>query len=251
MKKMYLFFFVFALISVANGQEKAGLEKEKEAIKAVILEETQSYYDKDFERFAATYKHDESIVDLRAYSTNYNRVDGWEANGSGMKNFMENNPEPIKNTEVKKNFDIHVYPDCAWAIFDTEIYDEAGKLADIDIGVNFLEKIEGEWKIVYLSRVGVSSYSGDFEEIEVSEEVLSKYLGKFELQPGFIIEIILEDGQLVAHPTGQQKMRLFAYEENKFFLKIVNAQVEFNSEEGKVVSLTLYQNGEHKALKIE
>jgi len=251
MKKMYLFLFVFALISVANGQEKAGLEKEKEAIKAVILEETQSYFDKDFERYAACYKHDESILDLRAYSTNYNRVDGWEDKSSGIKDFMMNNPEPIKNTEVKKNFDIHVYQESARAVFDNELYDDEGKLADIDIGVNFLEKIEGEWKIVYLSRVGVSSYSGDFEEIEVSEEVLSKYPGKFELQPGFIIEIILEDGQLVAHPTGQQKMRLFAYEENKFFLKIVNAQVEFNSEEGKVLSLTLYQNGEHKALKIE
>ena len=251
MKKMYLFFFVFALISVANGQEKAGLEKEKEAIKAVILEETQSYYDKDFERYAATYKHDESIVDLRAYSTSYSHGVGWEAKSSGMKDFMMNSPEPIKNTEVKKNFDIHVYQESAWAVFDNELYDEDGKLADIDIGVNFLEKIDGEWKIVYLSRVGVSSYSGDFEEIEVSEEVLLKYLGKYELRPDFIIEIILEDGQLVSHPTGQQKMQLFAYEENKFFLRTVNAQVEFNLEEGKVVSLTLYQNGEHKALKIE
>ncbi|MBE9518885.1 MAG: hypothetical protein IMY68_09960 [Bacteroidetes bacterium] len=46
-------------------------------------------------------------------------------------------------------------------------------------------------------------------------------------------------------------MQLFAYEENKFFLRTVNAQIEFNSEEGKVLSLTLHQNGENKALKIE
>ena len=138
MKKMYLFLFVFALISVANGQEKTTFEKEKEAIKAVILEETQSFYDRDFERYAATYKHDESIVDLRANSANYSRVDGWEANGSGIKDFMNNNPEPIKTTEVKKNFDIHVFPDCAWAIFDNDIYDDEGKLEDMDIGVNYL-----------------------------------------------------------------------------------------------------------------
>ena len=251
MKKMYLFFFVFTLVSVANGQEKTTLEKEKEAIKAVILEETQSYYDKDFERYAACYKHDESIVDLRAFSTSYSHGVGWEDKSSGMGNYMKNNPEPMKNTEVKKNFDIHVYQESAWAVFDNDIYDDEGKLVDIDIGVNFLEKIEGEWKIVYLSRVGVSSYSGDFEEIEVSEEVLSKYLGKYELEPGFILEIILEDGQLFAHPTDQQRQVLFAYEENKFFLRTLNAQVEFNFEEGKVVSLTLHQNGEHKALKIE
>jgi hypothetical protein len=124
-------------------------------------------------------------------------------------------------------------------------------LADIDIGVNFLEKIDGEWKIVYLSRVGVTTYGGDFEVIEVSEEALTKYLGKYELQPGFIIEVLLEDSQLIVHPTGQQRMHLFAYEEHKFFLKTVDAQLEFNFEEDEVVSLTLHQNGDHTALKVE
>lgn len=251
MKKMYLFMFAFALIASAYGQEITDLDKEKEAIKAVILEETQSFFDRDFERYAATYKHDESIVDLRAYNASYSHVVGWEQNSTGTKEYLKNNPELVKNPEVKKNFDIHVYPNSAWAIFETEIYDQEGVLADEDIGVNFLEKIDGEWKIVYLSRVGVSSYSGDFEEIEVSEEVLSKYLGKYELQPGFILEILLEDSQLIVHPTGQQRMQLFAYEENKFFLKTVVAQLEFNFEEDEVVSLTLHQNGDHTALKIE
>jgi hypothetical protein len=251
MKRMYLFMFAFALIASGYGQEKTGLEKEKEAIKAVILEETQSFWDKDFERYAACYKHDESIVDLRAYSTSYSHVVGWEENGSGTKEILENNPEPVKNTEVKKNFDIHVHPNSAWAVFETEIYDEEGKLASEDIGVNFLEKIDGKWKIVYLSRVGVSSYYGDFVEIEVSAEVFSKYQGKYELEPDFILEIIVEGTQLYILPTGQQKEELFAYEEDKFFSKTINAQIGFNFEGDKVVSLTLYQNGENLALKVE
>ncbi len=251
MKKMYLFMFAFAFIASAYGQETSDLEKEKEAIKAVILEETQSFYDRDFERYAATYKHDESIVDLRAYSTSYSHVVGWEAQSYGTKNFITANPEPDKNLEVKKNFDIHVYPKSAWAIFENQMYDDQGKFVDMDIGVNFLEKIDGEWKIVYLSRVGASTYGGDFDEIEVSEEVLSQYLGKYELQPGFILEMLLENGQLIVSPTGQQRMHLFAYEEHKFFLKTLDAQLKFNFEEDKVVSLTLYQNGEHTALKIE
>ncbi len=251
MKKLYLFMFAFVFITSAYGQEKTGLEKDMEAIKAVILEETQSFFDRDFDRYAACYKHDESIVDLRAFSTNYAHVVGWEENSSGTKEYLESNPEPVKNLEVKKNFDIHVYPNSAWAVFDIEIYDDAGVLANENIGVNFLEKINGEWKIVYLSRVGVSSYRGDFEEIEVSAEVLSKYQGKYELEPGFILEMIVEGTQLYILPTGQQKQELFAYEENKFFSKTVNAQIGFNFEGDKVVSLTLYQNGEHKAPKLE
>ena len=162
MKKLFLLVFVTLVTASAFGQADALLEKEKEAIKAVIREETQSYCDRDFDRFAATYKHDESVVDLRAYKTGYSQILGWEDNGAGMKNFMENNPEPIKNMEVKKNFRIQVNGDCAWAIYDILLYNEDGKQESYDIGVNFLEKIDGDCKIVYLSRVGVSTYAGDF-----------------------------------------------------------------------------------------
>ena len=251
MKKLLFLVFAAAVASSAFGQADATLEQDKEAIKAVIQEETQSYCDKDFDRYAATFKHDESVVDLRAYMTNYSLTVGWEANAAGMKNIMANNPEPIKNTEVKQNFRIQVHGDCAWAIFDNLMYNEDGKLDAQDVGVNFLEKIDGKWKIVYLSRVGVSTYSGDFEQIDVSDEVISRYLGKYELQPGFILDFRLEDGHFYVYPTNQMRQELFAYEENKFFLMTVNAQIEFHMEEGKAVSLTLHQNGEYPARKIE
>lgn len=251
MKKSILLVFAAFITVLVFGQADALLEKEKEAIKAVIQEETQSYYDKDFDRYAATYKHGESIVDLRAYKTSYSQGLGWEAKGTGMKTFMEDNPEPVKNVEVKKNFRIQVNGDCAWAIFDNLIYNEDEKLEAQDIGVNFLEKIDGKWRIVYLSRVGISTYVGDYEQIEVSEEIISKYLGKYELEPGFILEFVLEEGHFYVYPTGQMKQELFAYEENKFFLMTFDAQVEFNMEEGKAISLTLHQNGEQKAMKIE
>ncbi len=251
MKNLFLLVFAAAFTASAFGQADELMEKEKEAIKAVILEETQSYYDRDFDRYAATYKHDESIVDLRADKVSYNQSLGWEAQGTGMKAFMEDNPEPVKNMEVKQNFRIQVNGNCAWAIFDNLMYNEDEKLEAQDIGVNFLEKIDGSWKIVYLSRVGISTYSGDYEQIEVSDEIISKYLGKYELQPGFILEFALEEGHFYVYPTGQMRQELFAYEENKFFLMTVDAQLEFNMEEGKAVSLTLHQNGEHKAMKIE
>jgi hypothetical protein len=63
--------------------------------------------------------------------------------------------------------------------------------------------------------------------------------------------MIVEGTQLYILPTGQQKEELFAYEEDKFFSKTVNAQIGFNFEGDKVVSLTLFQNGEHKAPKLD
>lgn len=159
MKKFLYLSIAMILSAGVYGQNKVDVAKEKEAIKAVIQAETQAYYDKDFDLFASVYKHDKSIVDLRASSTYYSFVTGWKDNSDNIKEYMKNNPQPVKNPEVKKNFRIHVYlNNTAWAVFDNFIYDEKGEVENKSIGVNFLEKINGKWKIVFLSRVDASSY---------------------------------------------------------------------------------------------
>ncbi len=67
-----------------------------------------------------------------------------------------------------------------------------------------------------------------------------------------IFAISLEDKQLYAQLTGQPKLELFPYEEDRFFYKTASAQIGFNFEKGKVTSLTLYQkHREIEAKKIE
>ena len=89
--------------------------------------------------------------------------------------------------------------------------------------------------------------------VTLSPEVLNQYVGKYELNPNFIIAITLEGNQLFGQPTGQPKSELFAEEEDFFFLKVVEAQVGFNRDDnGKITGLTLHQNGMHMpAPKIE
>ena len=48
-----------------------------------------------------------------------------------------------------------------------------------------------------------------------------------------------EDGHMMVQPTGQQKIEMFAEAEDKFFLKLVDAQIEFVREAGKVKALIL------------
>ncbi|MBA7516811.1 hypothetical protein ES705_08860 [subsurface metagenome] len=159
MKKYVLTLFALILLAGTSCQEKIDIEKEKEAIKAVIEEETNAAYASDFDRFAATYVQDETNIDLRAGKSGYSYDVGWEEIGSAFKEYFENNPEPVKNNEVKTNYKIKVYKDCAWAVFDNEGYNNEGEFTGKSIGVNFLEKVNGEWKIVYLSRVGITSYN--------------------------------------------------------------------------------------------
>src|SRR5690606_38739087 len=78
--------------------------------------------------------------------------------------------------------------------------------------------------------------------IPLSAEKLKKYVGSYQLQPGFNLEITLEGDQLMSQPTGQNKAPLYAESENKFFLTIVDAQIEFEQDaSGSVTSLILHQ----------
>ncbi|RKF03501.1 CubicO group peptidase (beta-lactamase class C family) [Tenacibaculum lutimaris] len=82
------------------------------------------------------------------------------------------------------------------------------------------------------------------KEISVAPEVLKGYEGKYELQPGFIITVTSKGNQLFAQATGQSQFELFAETQTKFFLKVVEASIEFHgNENGIITALTLYQGG--------
>ena len=82
------------------------------------------------------------------------------------------------------------------------------------------------------------------KEITVSPEILKQYVGTYELTPRFSLAITLEDGQLISQGTNQEKVPMFAESETMFFLKVVDAQIEFvKNEKGEVTNLVLHQNG--------
>lgn len=82
------------------------------------------------------------------------------------------------------------------------------------------------------------------KETQVDEKILSFYVGEYELHPGFIITITKESNKLFAEATGQPKFELFAISETNWFLKVIDAQVEFVKDAtGKVSKLILNQEG--------
>ena len=81
-------------------------------------------------------------------------------------------------------------------------------------------------------------------EITVAESMLRNYVGEYQLTPQLSITITLEDGRLQAQPTGQSKAALYAEATDKFFLRVVNAQVTFTrAPSGEVAGLVLHQGG--------
>lgn len=78
----------------------------------------------------------------------------------------------------------------------------------------------------------------------VEESILDTYVGEYELAPSFVITISRIGPQLFGQATGQEKFELFAKSNTEFYLKVVPAQITFFSKDGKVESLTLFQNGQ-------
>ena len=156
MRKLLLTLFALVIFANANCQEEANIKKEKKAIIAVIEEETNSFYNRDFKRFAACYVQDDTFIRLGKSGSSYNYIVGWDGFIDIFGNWPDNNSDLLENKEVKKNYKIKVYEDCAWVVFDQGSKSK-GKFIRKNIGVNFLEKVNGEWKIVYLSRVESST----------------------------------------------------------------------------------------------
>jgi CubicO group peptidase (beta-lactamase class C family) len=89
--------------------------------------------------------------------------------------------------------------------------------------------------------------SAERKEVEVPVAVLQRYVGVYRLSSQITSTIRLTDGRLTIQLSGQAALPLFAESERKFFLKIVDVQVEFfTDEQGKVTHLVQYQNGQER-----
>jgi len=96
------------------------------------------------------------------------------------------------------------------------------------------------------------NHSKVIKTVTVADSVLQSYTGQYELAPKFIITITKEGNNLFGQATGQGKLQIFPETQSKFFLKTVDAEVEFiKDDKGQVTKLVLYQNGAHNAKKVK
>ena len=84
------------------------------------------------------------------------------------------------------------------------------------------------------------------EAVTVDKATLESYVGSYQLAPSFSIVITREGDKLYGQATGQSRFELFPESKTKFYLKVVDAQVTFASnDKGEVEQLVLHQNGQN------
>lgn len=90
------------------------------------------------------------------------------------------------------------------------------------------------------------------KSVPVSDEVLAKHVGRYQLNATMFFNIRQEKDHLQVQLTGQSYLDMYPESETKFFLEVVKAQISFQQDaNGKTISLTLHQNGANqKARKI-
>ena len=81
-------------------------------------------------------------------------------------------------------------------------------------------------------------------EIKIPPTILAKYVGTYQATPAFNFTFTLDGDQLMTQATEQPKFPVFPESQTRFFLKIVNAEIEFFTDHnGQVAYMILYQNG--------
>lgn len=81
-------------------------------------------------------------------------------------------------------------------------------------------------------------------EIALDAATLGDYVGRYRFDFGAMLDVTLASGHLEAQLTGQAALPIFASAKDKFFYRVVKAQLDFERDAGaRVVAVVLHQNG--------
>ena len=101
-----------------------------------------------------------------------------------------------------------------------------------------------------LAHGGTVQLTSERKEIALPVATLAKYVGTYEVAPGVNMLMRLVGDHLTTQLGGQRQIPVFAESETKFFLKVVDAQVEFFTDaSGAVTHAVMYQNGGERRVR--
>ena len=132
-----------------------------------------------------------------------------------------------------------------------DAYFYANSFTTLEFKRNAEGKITGH-TITLVSGVSTHATLSDKEiseraSITLSADVLSRYAGKYELAPGFVLELIHDEanGRLIGQATGQGQIPLSAESTTHFFISDIGAEIDMTFDnDGNCNGLILNQGGQ-------
>ena len=135
----------------AVAEEEVDIAAEEEAIKAAVQQEMDAWKNMDYEGIAAVWAHEPYVYK----PTPDGAIVGWDTVGTWfettIREIQEKGPEYLTMRELRaSNFDIHLKGNVAFVLYDEHSdYTWEGKdYSGVSRNMKYLEKKEGEWKLV-------------------------------------------------------------------------------------------------------
>ncbi len=123
---------------------------DKEAIKAVITKETQSFMNVDRKTWAETWHQAPYSYWSYSDSTGTSFVEGWEALNKTFDEYFKTQ-KPSKAKITNEWIEVRVYGTGAYARFVQKVDDEIDR--DETSQIRVLEKKDGKWKVVCVGAI--------------------------------------------------------------------------------------------------
>ena len=141
-------------ITLKDTDETLTTLAEEEAVKKVIIAETEAFWDKDFQKLSNCWAQEEYVRVVGWWEHGGISVrKGWSVIGARMHKQITEHPEKNHQNVTRENFNVRVSGNMAWATFDqygTDTGEKAMDMPGLSYETRILEKHNGQWKIVYV-----------------------------------------------------------------------------------------------------
>ena len=148
MKKIYFLVTIIFLAGTAC-QERIDIDKEKEAIKAVIEAEKEAYYSCDYPRIAETWIQDPSSYKIYLNQNGNSIFESWEAiSKHDQQNVQDTSWDRSQLKMDFSNYRINIIENTAWVLFDcyNNGINQGDTISILNTRIYVLRKVEGRWR---------------------------------------------------------------------------------------------------------
>lgn len=168
MKNLIYILFILLILPFTGCQEKVDLAAEEEAIKTVIVKETDSFWKQDLVQLLTTHSQEDDEVYISIGSTGYSERIGWDKVYAYFKKASTEDWSDYSDIEVERNnWIIQIYGESAFVLYNQTMNFKFNNepMETKSKEFRLLKKMKGDWKItmvqwIDLSFVGAAEAAG-------------------------------------------------------------------------------------------
>ena len=179
MLKMNLFLLLMLMfLPITAFTQNQESSSDEEAVKQVIRNETKNWYNVNYEGWAENWAHEKYVLSMgvgygnpNSYSENLS----WDSVKTSAKEIFNEYTKPLYIDLSWTDWNIRIFNDCAWASYmQTSIYEGNTQYPNKARQIRFLEKKNGDWKIVYSVSVNLSANNLEYNINDVGYKLLNE-----------------------------------------------------------------------------